>query len=177
MPETTDQTDTLETPPQVEAPETPPQAESTEPAIKLNKDGSVPKKRGRKPGTGKSTPEQIEAGGATEKPQKRTSKVSFDVKAMGKQLVGLHALAYAATGIPECAINDQEGEMLAGGVAAVCEQYNLAISGKTGAMLQLFAAAAMVYGPRYVSLQRRMAQARKAHDENRTVDGESRVVQ
>lgn len=121
------------------------------------------KKRGRPPGSGKKTPESIEAGGApvggATKPGKRP-KQSFDretIGLMGKQLVGLHLVAAMSTGLPEMQLNDAEGLALAQGIIGVCEQYDLSLDGKTGAALQLAMTAGMIYGPRLLAVRKRAA--------------------
>lgn len=119
---------------------------------------SAPEKRGRgrprKDGGATAPVSPSEAGAAAAprkgpgRPKGKSKSVSIDASDMGKQIAGLHQLAALFTGIPEFALAPQEAEMLGQAVAAVCEEYDLSMSGKTGAALQLFAAAAMVYGPR-----------------------------
>jgi hypothetical protein len=98
---------------------------------------------------------------------KKKGKVNFsgeDLNALAKQVVGLHQLAAIATGIPELAISEQEGAMLGGAMASVAEEYNLELSGKTGAMLQLIAVCGMIYVPKFGALKTRVneAKARRA---------------
>lgn len=132
-------------------------------------EGEPPKKkRGRPVGSGKKTPENIEAGAAgptaAKAPGKR-AKVSYDketIALMGKQLVGLHLLAAMGTGIHEMQISEPEGYALAQGVVNVCEQYNLSIDGKTGAALQLAMTAGMIYGPRLLAVRKRANDEAKA---------------
>ncbi len=91
----------------------------------------------------------------------RKPKVSFsgeDISTLSKQIVGLHKLASLASGIPELEIGDDEGAMLGAAVANVAQEYNLELNGKTGAMLQLIAACGMIYVPRFMHLQKRVAQ-------------------
>lgn len=87
------------------------------------------------------------------KPKPRKSKgAKFDAESLGKlakQIEGLHHLMALATGIPELQVQPHEAEMLGGAVANVCDEYDLSLSGKTGALLQLAAAAAMIYAPRF----------------------------
>lgn len=93
----------------------------------------------------------------------RKSKASQAVTAekLGNQLVGLHALVAALTGLPEAQLNPAEGEQLGGAILAICEEYDLKVDGKTGAFLQLGAAMAMIYGPRYFGFKFRIAQERQ----------------
>jgi len=111
---------------------------------------------------------------ATPKPtrQKKAAKSGEEIAALGKQLAGIHQMAAMLTGMPELAIHEQEGVMLAGGILGVADQYDLSIDGKTGAALQLLAAAAMVYGPRLMQINARMKQAKK----NQATDASFREV-
>lgn len=130
----------------------------------------APRKRGRPPGSGKKT--------GTDGPQKSSTRKAADTADLGRQIVGLHALIAVATQMPEMQITDAEGEMLARGVTAVAEEYGLALTGKTGAAIQLFAAAGMVYVPRLVMIKAKLAAQRAAQaaaDEARTVDGSGLV--
>lgn len=85
-----------------------------------------------------------------------------DVAAMAKQLVGVHSLVAMITGIPEVQLHLQEAEQLASAISNVCDEYGLSISGKTGAALQLAAAAAMIYGPRALVISSKIAAAKAA---------------
>ncbi len=138
-----------------------------------------PRKRGRpkgstnkantseKPEIEKLLDEQNGTVPESEKPQakKRGPKggTKASVEAMANQLVGVHQLVAMVTGIPEIQIAPQEGVALAGAIQNVCDEYGLSISGKTGAALQLLAAAAMIYGPRALAIHQkvRAAQARE----------------
>lgn len=104
------------------------------------------------------------------KPQKTAGKKAADVDAFAKQLCGIHMLAAMATGLPELQISEPEGAMLAKGISAVCEEYGLSVDGKTGAALQLFGAAAMVYVPRYFAINAKMQAAKKAREAEQAVD-------
>lgn len=100
----------------------------------------------------------------SEKPQakKRGPKggTKASVEAMANQLVGVHQLVAMVTGIQEIQIAPQEGLALAGAIQNVCDEYGLSISGKTGAALQLLAAAAMIYGPRALAIHQKIQVAK-----------------
>lgn len=100
--------------------------------------------RGRPPGSGKKS------GGA------KKSANKSDAAAFAKQIVGVHLLIAGVTGLPEMAINETEGRLLADALISVSEEYGLLLGGKTGAAIQLFAAAAMVYTPRAFAISRKM---------------------
>lgn len=135
---------------------------------KIDVEPAQPKRgRGRPPknSAGETGPQKEDAGGTTStstaKPRKaKGGKV--DASQLAKQLIGLHELACMATGnqFPELRISGDEANMLAGGISSVCEHYDLSIDGKTGAFLNLFAAAAMVYAPRIMSIRNRVNAAR-----------------
>lgn len=99
------------------------------------------------------------------RPSKRAKKgaPSFDKEArlqLANQVKGLHALAAMGTGIPEFNLADGEAVMLADAMATVAEQYGLSLSGKTGALIQLAAACALVYAPRLAAVNARVKAAR-----------------
>lgn len=135
--------------PKVEAP-------TTEPPTERRGRG-----RPRKDGAANGTPRpEIKA---SEKPNKRKGKVSFDdaaKNALAQQVYALHQIAALTTGIPELNIHAVEANSLAGAIANVCEEYDLALDGKTGALIQLAAACAAIYVPRYFTLQARVKKAK-----------------
>lgn len=120
-------------------------------------DTSTPKKRGRGRPPGSKT-------GTAKKdaPRRRSGGTRANLDAVSKQVVGMHALIAHMSGIPELQISDPEGKALAEAALAVCDEYGLVLSGKTGAAIQLLAACGMVYAPRLVAIQRRMAAQREA---------------
>lgn len=128
-------------------------------------DNAPPVKRGRgrppkNPGAA-SPNKETPTGSAPRRgrPPKSDKKVySIDeIKLMGKQLTGLHIMVAQIGGLPELAISEQEGELLAQSIINVADQYDLAIDGKTGAALQLAMTAAMIYGPRALHIRARVA--------------------
>lgn len=117
------------------------------------RDGSTP------PGPKAETPGAAKK--AEAKPQKRGAKMSAEaVGTLAKQIQGMHVMAAMMTGIGILQISEAESSLLAGGLSAVAEEYGLALDGKTGAALQLFGAAAMVYAPRIIAIQKAKAAAR-----------------
>lgn len=126
-------------------------------------DISAPTKRGRgrprKDGGPAAPVSPSEAAAASASKAGRKPKIKpakMDSNALAKQVQGLHQLAALATGIPEFQLHDAEALMLGDAIANVCEEYDLSLSGKTGAFLQLIAAAAMVYVPRVEIIGRRV---------------------
>lgn len=96
---------------------------------------------------------------------RRKRKQSIDIDALAKQLKGIHSLAANILPIrmPDnkllLELSDTEATQLANAISGVAKEYDLALDGKTGAAIQLFAAAAMIYGPRvYVIQKMKMAQ-------------------
>ena len=83
----------------------------------------------------------------------------MEASALAKQVEGLHSLMALAMGIPELQLQPAEAEMLGGAIAQVCDEYDFSLSGKTGALLQLLAAAAMVYAPRVIAVGARVKHA------------------
>lgn len=104
--------------------------------------------------------------------QQRKRKAQVDAGALAKQLRGIHALAAKLLPIPGpngtklLELDDEEAKQLADAVAAVAKEYDLELSGKTGAAIQLFGVAAMIYGPRiYVVQQMRIYGQRQKQQE------------
>lgn len=125
-----------------------------------------PTRRGR--GRPRKASEEIPGAAATKsepakkpgRPKGTTKKAEPDAGALAKQIQGLHVFASMATGIKELAITESEAAMLSNGLLAVASEYGLSVSGKTGAALQLLAAAAMVYIPRVGAIQSRAAESK-----------------
>jgi hypothetical protein len=65
-------------------------------------------------------------------------------------LMAIHAMAAKMPGMEIVAIADEEAALLASAMARVGEEYDLAISGKASATIQLVGALAVVYGSRVV---------------------------
>jgi hypothetical protein len=125
------------------------------------------RKRGRPFGAKSSIPplEEVRVGvdpgepPQDSQPRKRRTK-SIDIEALAKQLKGIHALAANLLPIrmPDgkmlLELSDTEATQLANAMNGMAKEYDLALDGKTGAAIQLFAAAAMIYGPRVYVIQK-----------------------
>jgi hypothetical protein len=121
------------------------------------------------------TPENGDAPQDAAPRQQRRRKSQVDAGALAKQLRGIHALAAKLLPIPGpngtklLELDDTEATQLADAVAAVAKEYDLELSGKTGAAIQLFGVAAMIYGPRiYVIQQMRQYAANQKQAEEQT---------
>lgn len=159
-----------------EAPELPetvdPNIAVEEETIIENPDIAQPVKRGR----GRPCKTDAEKAAGKDSPKKSKARVAQDTEELGSQLVGLHKLAALMTGLPELEISSIEGQMLAGGINAVCQEYGLSLGGKTGAAIQLIGALGIVYMPRLVVIQKRMQAEHQKAEENRTVDVNATVA-
>lgn len=153
-------------------------ASTATPSTEESPDVTAPTKRGRgRPSNASKAAAAAAGAGATPvgesgpRPTKRGRKgaPSYDQAArlaLANQVKGLHELAAMGTGIPEFRLADQEAILLADAMANVSEQYGLSLSGKTGALVQMAAACAMIYAPRFAMVQQRV-RATKA----KTVEG------
>lgn len=124
-----------------------------------------PKKRRGRPPKNPMLTEGVPSGSAKSASTARASKAKGkytpgDLQAMAKQMVGVHMLVATMTGIPEAIISEEEGIAMASAINNIAEQYDLAIDGKTGASLQLFATAAMIYAPRALMFRKRIQEER-----------------
>lgn len=122
----------------------------------ISTDEPVRRKRGRPKGS---------SNGTTSAPRKSQSRKDEDVLSFAKQIEGIHVMIAMVTGLPEMVISEAEAVMLSKGLNAVSEEYGLSLDGKTGAAIQLFGAAAIVYGPRAMAIA---AKKRKAKEEDIT---------
>ena len=123
----------------------------------------VKRGRGRPPkaanGAASEIPSDAQPVAKRGRPPSKSKGLSAEAQAnLAKQIQGLHYIAASATGLGELQISDAEAAMLADGIAAVSREYGLSIDGKTGAALQLLAAAAIVYTPRLRAINARRAQ-------------------
>lgn len=120
----------------------------------------VKRRRGRPPKNPEMQKEGV-SGTAPKRgrPPKSKEKHSYtpeEISVLGRQIVGIHAMVAGITKIPEAAIGDDEGSMMAQAIVNMADQYDLELDGKTGAALQLFATAAMIYAPRVIHFKNRM---------------------
>ena len=159
--------------------ETPENKEATPDSQAPTPEVSPPVKRGRgRPpknpqasnGAGNEIPGNAAPVAKRGRPPSKLKGLSIEAQAnLAKQIQGLHFIAATATGLPELQISDQEAAMLADGIAAVSREYGLSMDGKTGAALQLIAAAAIVYAPRFKSINNRAKQAANQATETQNV--------
>lgn len=140
------------------------------PALEPEVSGEQPKRKRGRPSNAEKVIHEAIAGGDTPaankpgpKPNKKAGGKAADPALLGKQLVGIHALAAMFTQIPELQLSEQEGEQLGAAIINVCDQYSLSVDGKTGAAIQLLAAAAMIYAPRAFHFKARIAQEQAAN--------------
>lgn len=130
------------------------------------------RKRGRPSNAEKALSDVLEkenpgaAVGAAVEASKPGRKPKAGVKptgeALGKQLVGLHALVAMVLQLPVMQISPEEGASLGSAIVAVCDEYGLSVTGKTGAALQLLGAMGMIYIPRVFMIKAMQAQATAA---------------
>lgn len=125
-----------------------------------------PKKRGRgRPATG-TNPRKS-------RPKKRPQASNIDSAKLGRQLVGIHLMCAQMTGIHEAQISESEGIALAESIVKICDEYGLAISGKTGATIQLLGTLAVVYVPRVISFEMRKGAAQKQAQQSTEINAVS----
>lgn len=158
------------------APETPNPATASVAPEAPTQATSAPEKRGRgrprKDGAAapvSPSEASVASAGRPKGSGKKKGHIHFDgdsLATLAKQVEGLHQLMALATGIPELQVRPEEAQMLGGAIAAVCEEYDLSLSGKTGALLQLAAAAAMVYAPRFAVVTQRVKQQQAARQKS-----------
>lgn len=100
-------------------------------------------------------------------PRTRTARKKaqpIDHDTLAKQLQGVHVMVAMITQSPEMQLSDPESIELAKAISGVCAEYNLSLNGKTGALIQLIGAGAMVYLPRIMAIKQRKAQEKAARE-------------
>jgi len=119
------------------------------------------KRRGRPPNSSKLLEEKPISEGGTKEKRAYKKKAQYDnstIENLARQIQGLHFIAVKMSGFKELEISEPESVMLAESVVNVAREYDLALSGKTGALLQLTGVAVMIYLPRLMSINERKAQ-------------------
>jgi hypothetical protein len=114
-----------------------------------------PKVKTRKPREPKIKVETLDATVEAPARKPRSKKVSPTV--LANQLIGIHKILATVTKQPAFEIGDDEASTLAAALIGISEEYDVTISGKTSATIQLIAAFGMVYVPRglYIIDQRK----------------------
>lgn len=85
-----------------------------------------------------------------------------DIPLLAKQLKGIHQMGAMMLGLPMLQLTDPEANMLADAFAAIAREYDIALSGKTAATLQLLGTAAMIYVPRMLLIDQYVKQKKAA---------------
>lgn len=118
-------------------------------------------RRGRPPASEKvadaGSPKATAPRTRTARKKAQPANEPIDHDTLAKQLQGVHVMVAMITQSPEMQLSDPESIELAKAITAVCAEYNLSLSGKTGAMIQLLGAGAMVYLPRIMAIKQRKA--------------------
>lgn len=108
--------------------------------VEFNKDGSIRKKRGRKPG---QTYSNGTASGAA--PRAKGTKTPTGVSDV---LFSLHLMAAKLFGEPLLELDKEESGKLAGAIMAVQEHYQWETSAETLLWIHVFGVCGSIYGPR-----------------------------
>lgn len=113
----------------------------------------VKRGRGRPPGGGKkavesSTPPTASSADDTGVKKRGRPSKPVDKGALAKQLMFGHAVAASITKLPDLALDQGEAQILAEAITTLMEEYDIALSGKSAALLGMAGAVAIVYGPR-----------------------------
>lgn len=108
-------------------------------SVRFNKDGSIRKKRGRKPGSGNS------AGSASPRQKKTPDGIS-------SVLFSLHAMAASFLKTPELELDKSEADALAVAIDDVQRFYDVQTSAEVLLWVNVIGVCAAVYGPRIGAL-------------------------
>lgn len=125
-------------------------------------------RRGRPPASEKvadaGSPKATAPRTRTARKKAAPSDQAVEPEMLAKQLQGVHVMVAMITQSPEMQLSDPESIELAKAISGVCAEYNLSLNGKTGAMIQLLGAGAMVYLPRIMAIKQRKAQEKAARE-------------
>ncbi len=138
----------------------------------------TPPKKAR--GRPRKIPIEETIGQETERKTRAKKKQGFDDadrSALAGQIKGLHEMFALMTGMEFLCITDKESVLLSNAIVTVADEYGLALSGKTGAFLQIIGTFAMVYGPRLMHYRVVIHAHRAKQQEGTTVDHESNAQQ
>jgi AT hook motif len=139
---------------------------------------STAKKRGRPPKTDeqreaeKSGEKATPIGGASKRGRPKKNSARFgdvDKQQLAGQLSGLSAMMADKLGDARFAFQPIESMMLSNAVVNVCNEYGLSMEGKSGALVGLIIASAIVAWPR-MKLLRERAEFVKRQREGATID-------
>lgn len=101
----------------------------------------------------------------------------MDKDALAAEVVKAHLLIAKWTKQPALQVDENEARILASAVEAVCVEFGIELSGKSGALTQAIYALLIVYGPRVPAFQEVMERAKRAaRSAPVTVEGEATAV-
>jgi hypothetical protein len=104
---------------------------------------------------------QTETLDATEAPARKPRQKRASVENTARQLEGLHKMIAVLPNMHFMAIAPEEAKILAEAMLAVADEYDINLSGKAGATVQLVAAIGMVYVPRGLYAFKQKQEAKK----------------
>lgn len=126
--------------------------------------GARKRKRGRPAGAkSKSAGGAAGADARAEKPQAAKLALSkLDEATLARVLAFAHSSAALTLKLPALALSDEEARKLARAVAELAAQYEIAVSARLMAWLQLLGVSAAIYGPRAVAIMAAKSMTRAA---------------
>lgn len=132
-------------------------------------DSQRKRSRGRPPGSrsaGPLPPEQPvppESAAPGEEPRtRRRRKQALDKDAVAQEVFKAHILIAKWTKQPLLQVDENEARILASAIDALCREFDIELSGKSGAVTQVIYALLIVYGPRIPAFQEVMERAKRA---------------
>lgn len=118
-------------------------------SVEYNKDGSIRRKRGRKPGVNYGS-----------KPTTQKAGIPA-VDAIAGTLYGVHTALAVFARVPELALSEDEAKQLAKATAVVAEVSGVQVDPRVAAYINLATVAASIYGPRALAIYFRVQNERK----------------
>lgn len=96
----------------------------------------------------------------------KSKSAGLDYDQIGKQVAAAHIVVGGVVGIPELAITEQEGAVLARAVSEALSELGVVVSQSTLAWVNLVGALGMVYVPRVIAYKNRVRSERSPHVNN-----------
>lgn len=108
---------------------------------------------------------------------KRKEKTSpEELSALANNLYGIHAMLSQAMGMPEMMLDAQSATILATGISRMQDEFDVSVSGKTGAVIAFVGSMALVYVPRVMAIKDRVEKAQAKKRSEQHVEAEYSVV-
>jgi len=96
------------------------------------------------------------------KPKKKPKELdAVELESLANNIFGMHYMLATMLKMPEFVLEESEARALASATAGMQREFGFKVSGKTGAVIAMIGASAMVYVPRVIKIKTRVAQIKQ----------------